>query len=183
MATTNKTESTEQTRSWTKAGSIYTFLVKDHGKVAFDRSKASAKLLEYLLDYGIGRIFPDRTSVLKGSEKLEGMRKLIALAESGSETLSIRETPEEKAAREAATAKDDLFEALGRLGYDSAKATTMLANFGRKNKWGEAQSVLGLSAQDEVAKMLLTIKQERAMERAGPAPKIDLSELLKEMAE
>lgn len=177
MATTKTTESTEQTRGWTKAGLIYTFLIKDHGKVTFDRSKASAKLLEFLLDYGIGRIFPDRTSSLKGLDKLEAMRKLIALAESGADTLTVRETAEEKLAREQATAKADLFEALSRLGYDAAKATVMLTNFGKKKGWGEAQAVISLSGQAEVAKTLLQIKQERMLERAGPAPEIDLDEL------
>ena len=51
-----------------------------------------------LLDYGIGRIFPDRTSQLKGLGQTRRVcRKLIALAESGSKTLSVRETAEERA--------------------------------------------------------------------------------------
>ena len=40
MATTT-TETKEKAAGWTKSGSVYTFIVKDTGKVAFDRSKAS----------------------------------------------------------------------------------------------------------------------------------------------
>lgn len=173
MATTT----TEKTSGWTKAGSVYTFLVKDHGKVTFDRSKASQAMLDFFMDYGIGRIFPDRTSSLKGLNKLEGMRKLIALAESGAETLSIRETTEERLAREQAAAKVDLFEALGRLGYAAEKAAVMLKNFATKNKWGEPQAVTALSGQKDVSAMILRIKQERALERAKPGPEIDLEKL------
>lgn len=170
-------EATEKTRGWTKAGSVFTFIVKDHGTVKFDSSKASKALLASFLDYGIGRIFPDRTSQLNGLAKLEGMRKLITLAESGADSISLRETAEEKLAREQATAKADLVEALGRLGYGN-KAEAAIAAYGADRSWTEAMTVVALSGQAEVAKKLLEIQQERKLERAGPAPAIDLAGLM-----
>ncbi len=175
------TNETEKVRGWTKAGTVFTFIVKDHGTVKFDSSKASKALLASFLDYGIGRIFPDRTSALKGLDKLEGMRKLIALAESGAETISIRETAEEKLAREQAAARADLVEALGRLGYGE-KAEAMILAFGQERGWTEAMTVTALSGQAEVSKKLIEIAQERKAERAGPAPAIDLDGLLAKVA-
>jgi hypothetical protein len=170
-------ETTEKVRGWTKAGTVFTFIVKGHGAVKFDTSKASKALMDSFLDYGIGRIFPDRTSQLQGLAKLEGMRKLISLAESGADSISLRETAEEKLAREQAAAKADLVEALDRLGYGD-KAEAAIAAYGKERSWAEAMTVVALSGQAEVALKILEIQQERKLERAGPAPKIDLAGLM-----
>jgi len=163
-------ETREKTTGWTKTGSVYTFLVKDHGKVTFDRSKASAKLLDFFLDYGIGRIFPDRTSQLKGLYKLEGMRKLIALAESGSETLSIRETAEERAAREHAQRYSDIIECFRRFDGRNAEAVdAALAKVMAANKWSVRDTaVAALLAVPQIKPIYVAILQERAGERAKP---------------
>lgn len=158
----------------------------DGKRTKLNKASLSPEVKEAGLWYGVTTKIQRGAALPKGSTDLArfaGMEKIVNAFNAGIKTWNIKETPEEKAAREAATAKADLFEALGRLGYDAAKATVMLANFGRKNKWGEAQAVLALSGQVEVAKMLLTIKQERAMERAKPGEAIDLAGLMDEMAE
>ena len=178
MATT--TEIKEKTAGWTKSGSIYTFIVKDTGKVTFDRSKASKQLLDFCLDYGIGRIFPDRTSSLKGLDKLEGMRKLIALAESGAASLTVRESAEEKLAREQRELESDTILALTRLGY---KPEIGIANLMTKHKWGREMAVLTLAGQKAVATEIAKIIQERKLERA-PAPEaLDMDEMFSALAE
>ena len=174
MATTEKTE---KTRGWTKSGSIYTYIVKDHGTVKFDRSKASAELLESFLDYGIGRIFPDRTSQLQGLAKLEGMRRLIAIAESGATSLTM--SPAEKEAQAARQLRTDLVEALRRIkGLDAAKADELIAKVGKMKGWlDERQTVSFLSETTEVRPVMAKIKEERRGERAAPGPEIKLDDV------
>ncbi len=152
----------------------------DGKRTKLNKASLSPEVKEAGLWYGVTVKIQRGAALPKGSTDLArfaGMQRIVDAFNNGTKTWNIKETPEEKAAREAATAKADLFEALGRIGYDAAKATIMLANFGKKKGWGEAQAVLALSSQAEVAKMLLTIKQERLLERAGPAPEIDLNEL------
>ncbi len=174
------TETKEKTAGWTKSGSIYTFIVKDAGRVTFNAAKASKELTEFFLSYGIGRIFPDRTSALKGSDKLEGMRKLIALAESGATSLTIRETPAEKLAREQAELEADTILALNRLGY---KPEIGIANLMAKHKWGREMAILTLAGQKAVATEIAKIIQERKLERA-PAPEtLDMDEMFSALAE
>ena len=152
----------------------------DGKRTKLNKASLSAEVREAGLWYGVTVKIQRGAALPKGSTDLarfSAMERIVNAFNAGTKTWNIKETPEEKAAREAATAKADLFEALGRIGYDAAKATIMLANFGKKKGWGEVQAVLALSGQAEVAKMLLTIKQERLLERAGPAPEIDLNEL------
>ena len=152
----------------------------DGKRAKLNKASLSPEVKEAGLWYGVTVKIQRGAALPKGSTDLArfaGMQRIVDAFNAGTKTWNIKETPEEKAAREAATAKADLFEALSRLGYDAAKATVMLANFGKKKGWGEARAVLALSSQAEVAKMLLTIKQERLLERAGPAPEIDLNEL------
>lgn len=174
------TEIKEKVAGWTKAGSVYTFIVKDAGKVSFNAAKASKELMAFFLDYGIGRIFPDRTSALKGSEKLEGMRKLIALAESGATSLTLRETPAEKLAREQAELEADTILALGRLGY---KAEIGIANLMAKHHWGREMAILTLAGQKAVATEIAKIIQERKLERAPKAAELDMDEMFSALAE
>lgn len=144
------------------------------------KASLSPEVREAGLWYGVTVKVQRGAALPKGSTDLArfaAMERIVTAFNAGGKSWNIKETAEEKAAREQATAKADLFEALDRLGYDYAKAGVMLANFGKKKGWGEAQAVLALSGQAEVAKMLLTIKQERLLERAGPAPEIDLDEL------
>lgn len=172
------TEKTEKTRGWTKAGSIYTFLVKDHGRVTFDRSKASKELLEFFLDYGIGRIFPDRTSQLQGLAKLEGMRRLIAIAESGA--ISLAMTPAEREAQAAQQLRLDLLEALRRVkGMEAEAANTFIEKVGKLKRWlDERQTVSFLADTVEIKPVITKIKEERAGERAKPGPAINLDDLM-----
>ncbi len=169
----------EKLAGWTKNGNVYTFIVKDHGKVTFDKSKASKKLLDFFLDYGIGRIFPDRTSQLKGLDKLEGMRKLINMAESGAVTLSIRETAEERAVRERGQRYVDLVECFRRFdGRDEAAVKVALAKVKAANKWSEDDNaVLALLAVPQIKPIHTTILQERAMERAKPGTVAGLDDI------
>ena len=152
----------------------------DGKRTKLNKASLSPEVKEAGLWYGVTVKIQRGAALPKGSTDLarfSAMERIVNAFNAGTKTWNIKETPEEKAAREAATAKADLFEALGRIGYDAAKATIMLANFGKKKGWGEVQAVLALSGQAEVGKMLLTIKQERLLERAGPAPEIDLNEL------
>ena len=174
------TEIKEKVAGWTKSGSIYTLIVKDTGKVAFDRSKASKQLLDFCLDYGIGRIFPDRTSSLKGLDKLEGMRKLIALAESGAASLTIRETAEEKLAREQRELESDTILALERLGY---KPEIGIANLMAKHKWGRPMAIVTLAGQKAVAAEIAKIIQERKMERAPKPEELDMDDMFSALSE
>lgn len=169
-------EKTEKTTGWTKSGNVYTFLVKDHGKVNFDRSKADKELLDFFLDYGIGRIFPDRTSALKGLDKLEAMRKLIALAESGSKTLSLRETAEEKTAREQAERYVDLVEAFRRFdGRGAAAVDKAIATICERQKWGvKDNGVAALLGTPQLKGIYINLLLERKMEKAKPS-ELDMS--------
>lgn len=173
-------ETKEKVVGWTKAGSIYTFIVRDCGKVTFDKSKASKQLLDFCLDYGIGRIFPDRTSSLKGLEKLEGMRKLIALAESGAASLTIRETAEEKLAREQRELESDTILALTRLGY---KPEIGISNLMAKHKWSREMAILTLAGQKAVASEIAKIIQERKMERAPKPEELDMDDMFSALSE
>ncbi len=151
----------------------------DGKRTKLTKASLSPEVKEAGLWYGVTVKIQRGAALPKGSTDLArfaGMQRIVDAFNNGTKLWNIKETPEEKAAREAATAKADLFEALGRLGFGD-KAETMLANFGKKKGWGEAQAVLTLSGQAEIARMLLTIKQERMLERAGPAPEIDLNEL------
>ena len=161
-------EKTEKTTGWTKSGNVYTFLVKDHGKVNFDRSKADKELLDFFLDYGIGRIFPDRTSALKGLDKLEGMRKLIALAESGAKTLSLRETTEERAAREAHERHNDLVECFRRFdGRNADKVEAAVKLICERNKWSVLDNgVAALLGTPQLKGIYVSLQLERKMEKA-----------------
>jgi len=171
-------ETKEKTTGWTKSDTVYTFLVKDHGNVTFNRSKASAELLDFFLDYGIGRIFPDRTSQLKGLDKLEGMRKLIALAESGSKTLSIRETAEERQAREQTERYNDLIEAFRRFdGRDAVATDKAIATICERQKWGiEDNGVIALLGTQQLKGIYQNILLERKFEKAKPSD-IDTSDI------
>lgn len=171
-------ETKEKTTGWTKAGSIYTFLVKNHGKVTFDRSKASPELLEFFLNYGIGRIFPDRTSQLQGLDKLEGMRKLIALAESGSTTLSLRETAKERAAREVAERYRDLVEAFRRFdGRDAAAVDVAIGTICTRQKWSVRDNgVSTLLNTPQLKPIYTSIMLERKLEKAKPSD-LDTSDI------
>ena len=178
-----KTTETEKTSGWTKSGSIYTFLVKDHGKVSFDSSKASAKLIEFFLQYGIGRIFPDRTSSLKGLDKLDAMRKLINLAESGSDTLSIRETTEERQARERGQRLEDLYECFKRFdGRDAVKVNAAIAKVCEANKWSERDNaVLALLGTPQIKPLHVALLQERASQRAKPGVVAGMDDVFAEL--
>lgn len=175
-------ETKEKVAGWTKSGSIYTFLVKDHGKVTFDKSKASPELIAFFLDYGIGRIFPDRTSQLKGLNKLEGMRKLIALAESGSKTLSIRETAEERAQREQAERYADLVECFRRFdGRDAAATDKAIATICARQKWGvKDNGVAALLGTPQLKGIYQAILLERKLEKAKPSD-LDVSDIFEEL--
>lgn len=179
MATTT-TETKEKAAGWTKSGSIYTFIVKDTGKVSFNAAKASKELTEFFLSYGIGRIFPDRTSSLKGLEKLEGMRKLIALAESGAASLTVRESAEEKLAREQRELESDTILALERLGY---KPEIGIANLMAKHKWGRPMAIVTLAGQKAVAAEIAKIIQERKMERAPKPEELDMDDMFSALSE
>ena len=176
-------ETKEKTTGWTKSGSIYTFLVKDHGKVTFDKSKASPELIAFFLDYGIGRIFPDRTSQLKGLDKLEGMRKLIALAESGSKTLSVRETAEERQAREHAERYADLVECFRRFDDRDAAATDKaIATICSRQKWSVKDTgVMALLGTPQLKGIYQNILLERKFEKAKPSD-IDTSDIFGELS-
>lgn len=169
-------EKTEKTAGWTKSGNVYTFLVKDHGRATFDKSKASKEMLEFFLDYGIGRIFPDRTSALKGLDKLEGMRKLIALAESGATTLSLRETAEERAAREAHERYSDLVEAFRRFDGRSTDAVDAAIKLTcERNKWSVLDNgVAALLGAPQLKGIYINLLLERKMEKAKPS-ELDMS--------
>ena len=171
-------ETKEKTAGWTKSGTVYTFLVKNHGRVSFDRSKASPEMIAFFLDYGIGRIFPDRTSQLKGLDKLEGMRKLIALAESGSKTLSIRETAEERTAREQAERYNDLVECFRRFdGRDAAATDKAIATICERQKWGvKDNGVAALLGTPQLKGIYQNILLERKFEKAKPSD-IDTSDI------
>lgn len=175
-------ETKEKTTGWTKSGSIYTFLVKNHGKVTFDKSKASAELIAFFLDYGIGRIFPDRTSQLKGMDKLEGMRKLIALAESGSKTLSVRETAEERTAREQTERYNDLVECFRRFdGRDAAATDKAIATICERQKWGvKDNGVAALLGTPQLKRIYQDILLERKFEKAKPSD-LDVSDIFEEL--
>lgn len=172
----------EKVAGWTKAGSIYTFIVKGFGKVTFDRNKASKELLDFFLDYGIGRIFPDRTSQLKGMDKLEGMRKLIALAESGSKTLSVRETAEERTAREQTERYNDLVECFRRFdGRDAAATDKAIATICERQKWGvKDNGVAALLGTPQLKRIYQDILLERKFEKAKPSD-LDVSDIFKEL--
>ncbi len=113
--------------------------------------------------------------------KFAAMERVATAFNAGTTNWNVRETAEEKLAREQAAARADLIEALGRLGYGE-KAEAMLAAYGRDKGWTEAMTVTALSGQAEVSKKLLEIQQERKAERAGPAPAIDLAGLLAKVA-
>lgn len=168
---------TEKTRGWTKSGTVYTFMVKDHGQVKFDRRKASKELLEAFLDYGIGRIFPDRTSQLHGLDKLEAMRRLIAIAESGATSLTL--TQAEKEAQAARQLRLDLVEALRRHnGTTAEKADELIQKVGKLKGWmDERATVVFLTATTDLAPIIAQIKEERRGERA-PAVKVDLADIM-----
>lgn len=178
-----KTTETEKTSGWTKSGSIYTYIVKDHGRVSFDSSKASAKLIEFFLQYGIGRIFPDRTSSLKGLDKLDAMRKLINLAESGSDTLSIRETTEERQARERGQRLDDLVECFKRFdGRDAVKVNAAIDKVAAANKWSEKDNaVMALLATPQIKPLHVALLQERAAVRAKPGVVAGMDDVFAEL--
>lgn len=178
-----KTTETEKLSGWTKSGSIYTYIVKDHGKVTFDRSKASPELIEFVLDYGFGRIFPDRTSALKGLDKLNGMRKLIYLAESGSKTLSIRETTEERQARERGQRLEDLYECFKRFdGRDAVKVNAAIAKVCEANKWSERDNaVLALLGTPQIKPLHVALLQERASQRAKPGVVAGMDDVFAEL--
>ena len=176
-------EPREKVAGWTKAGSVYTFIVKGCGKVTFDRSKASKELLDFFLDYGIGRIFPDRTSQLKGIDKLEGMRKLINLAESGVTTLSIRETAEERAAREQAERYADLVECFKRFdGRDGAATDRAISTICTRQKWGvKANGVAALLSTPQLKGIYANILLERKFEKAKPSD-LDTSDIFDDLS-
>ena len=176
-------ETKEKVAGWTKSGSIYTFLVKDHGRVSFDKSKASPELIAFFLDYGIGRIFPDRTSQLKGLNKLEGMRKLIALAESGSKTLSIRETAEERQAREQAERYADLIECFRRFDGRGVEATDKaIDTICARQKWAVRDNgVIALLGTPQLKGIYTNLILERKMEKAKPSD-LDVSDIFGELS-
>lgn len=178
-----KTTETEKTSGWTKSGSVYTYIVKDHGRVSFDRSKASPELIEFVLDYGFGRIFPDRTSALKGLDKLNGMRKLIYLAESGSKTLSIRETTEERQARERGQRLDDLYECFKRFdGRDAVKVNAAIDKVAAANKWSEKDNaVMALLGTPQIKPIHTIVLQERAAVRAKPGVVAGMDDVFAEL--
>ena len=171
-------ETKEKTAGWTKSGTVYTFLVKDHGRVSFDRSKASPEMIAFFLDYGIGRIFPDRTSQLKGLDKLEGMRKLIALAESGSKTLSVRETAEERAAREQTERYNDLIICFYRFDGRGVEATDKaIATICERQKWAVRDNgVAALLGTPQLKGIYQNILLERKLEKAKPSD-LDVSDI------
>jgi hypothetical protein len=173
----------EKLAGWTKSGAIYTFLVKDHGKVTFDKSKASKELLDFFLDYGIGRIFPDRTSQLKGLAKLDAMRKLINLAESGSNTLSIRETAEERATRERGQRLEDLYECFKRFdGRDAVKVNAAIDKVAAANKWSEKDNaVMALLGTPQIKPIHTIVLQERASQRAKPGVVAGMDDVFAEL--
>ena len=113
--------------------------------------------------------------------KFAAMERVATAFNAGTTNWNVRETPEEKLAREQAAARADLIEALTRLGYGE-KAEAMLAAYGQERGWTEAMTVTALSGQAEVSKKLIEIAQERKAERAGPAPAIDLAGLLAKVA-
>ena len=113
--------------------------------------------------------------------KFAAMERVATAFNAGTTNWNVRETAEEKLAREQAAARADLVEALGRLGYGE-KAEAMILAFGQERGWTEAMTVTALSGQAEVSKKLIEIAQERKAERAGPAPAIDLAGLLAKVA-
>lgn len=113
--------------------------------------------------------------------KFAAMERIAAAFNAGTANWNVRETAEEKLAREQATARADLIEALTRLGYGE-KAGAMILAFGKERGWTEPMTVTALSGQAEVSKKLVEIAQERKAERAGPAPAIDLAGLLAKVA-
>ena len=158
----------------------------DGKRTKLNKASLSPEVKEAGLWYGVTVKIQRGAALPKGSTDLArfaGMERIVDAFNAGGKTWNIKETPAEKAAREAASAKQDLFEALGRIGYDAEKASIMLKNHRGQNKWSEAQSVLTLSSHEEIIPIILKIKQERAMERAKPGPSVDLNSLLKEMAE
>lgn len=175
-----ETKETEKAAGWIRTGDIFTYLVKGTGRVSLDSSKLSKELREFCFSYGLGRLLPDRTSALKGAEKLNAMAKLARLAESGVTTLTLRETAEERAARERAELEADLIEALTRLGYG---AETMIAGLMAQKHWQRETAVGTLAAQKAVAAEIVRIQQERRFERAKPGPEIDLDDLMAQFAE
>lgn len=177
-------EAKEKTTGWTKVGLIYTFLVKNHGKVTFDRAKASPELLEFFLNYGIGRIFSDRTSQLQGLNKLEGMRKLIALAESGSTTLSLRESVEERTAREQAERYQDLVEAFRRFDGRNADAVDVaITTICTRQKWSVRDNgVAALLGTPQLKSIYTSIVLERKLEKAKPS-NLDTSDIFRALNE
>ena len=150
------------------------------------KASLSPEVKEAGLWYGVTVKIQRGAALPKGSTDLArfaGMERIVDAFNAGGKTWNIKETPADKAAREAASAKQDLFEALGRLGYDAEKSSIMLSNHRAKHKWSEEQSVVTLSGHAEVMPIILKIKQERAMERAKPGPSVDLKSLLDEMSE
>ena len=108
------------------------------------------------------------------------MRKLIALAESGATSLTLRETPAEKLAREQAELEADTILALGRLGY---KPEIGIANLMAKHHWGREMAILTLAGQKAVATEIAKIIQERKLERAPKAAELDMDEMFSALAE
>ena len=115
------------------------------------------------------------------TELSAAMERVATAFNAGTTNWNVRETAEEKLAREQAAARADLIEALGRLGYGE-KAEAMILAFGQERGWTEPMTVTALSGQAEVSKKLIEIAQERKAERAGPAPAIDLAGLLAKVA-
>jgi len=74
--------------------------------------------------------------------------------------------------------KADLLEACKRIGYAEEKVLAGVASQCVKHKWSDPDNaVLALLAQPAIQKHYVAILAERAKEKAGPAPEIDLNEM------
>ncbi len=148
------------------------------------KRNVSPEVAEAAKWYGITVKVQRAAALPKGSTDLArflGMERVVTAFNAGTVNWNIKETAEEKLAREQAAARADLIEALGRLGYGE-KAEAMILAFGKERGWTEPMTVVALSGQAEVSKKLIEIAQERKAERAGPAPAIDLAGLMAKVA-
>jgi len=72
----------------------------------------------------------------------------------------------------------DLIEACRRIGYSEEKVLAGVASQCAKHNWSDQDNaVLALLAQPAIQKHYVSLLAERAREKAGPAPEIDLNEM------
>ena len=144
----------------TLANVTATYAVENGGQVTFDTTTVSDEIMQQLLEYGIGRILPDRTSTLKDTAKANAMRELAAHFESGTIEWRLKVSPEERAKR-ALVEKVELVNAAFIRIYGAKAGSGAVAAYVAKKGVSEKAAADFLAGVGNVATAMAEIRAER----------------------